>query len=272
MKAVCALCPRHCNIPEGSSGFCRARVNRDGNVCLKNYGLLSSMALDPIGKKPLARFFPGSLILSVGGCGCNLSCPFCQNSEISMSDGAGAYVSPGELIDRALALVPRGNIGIAYTYNEPLISYEYIRDCAALAHEHGLKNVLVTNGCFYTEPISDLLINIDAMNVDLKAFTQSFYDRLGGRLETVKRFIAENTKSRHVEVTTLIIPGENDSSGEMHDLSKWLCSVSPDIPLHVSRFFPRYKMADKASTPVGTVYALADAARAHLKYVYTGNC
>jgi len=275
MKIRCGFCPQSCELEEGQIGFCRARSARDGAVVCDNYGLLTSMALDPIEKKPLRRFYPGSTILSVGSFGCNLRCPFCQNYEISMCsrDRARAvFVSPEELVERAVALKPSRNIGIAYTYNEPLVGYEYVRDCSALAHEHGLKNVLVTNGYVNEEPLRALLPLIDAMNIDLKAFTEDFYRTLHGHLEPVKRTIAIAAKACHVEVTTLIVPGRNDSEDEMRSLSEWLSGISVDIPLHISRFFPRYRLADGAATPVDTIYALADIARKRLKYVYTGNC
>jgi pyruvate formate lyase activating enzyme len=233
------------------------------------------MALDPIEKKPLARFMPGSRILSVGSYGCNLRCPFCQNHSISMVSEDGTetvYMPPEKLVQKALELVSRGNIGIAYTYNEPFISFEYIMDCAKLAHLNNLKNVLVTNGYVCEGPLKELLQYTDAMNIDLKGFTESFYKKLHGDLETVKKNIAIASKSCHVEVTALIIPDENDSVEEMEALSLWLSEIDSEIPLHISRFFPRYKYGDKAATPVETIYRLAEAAGSNLKYVYTGNC
>ena len=271
---ICALCPHHCDIPEGRVGLCRARCNTGGTIVCGNYGRLTSLALDPIEKKPLARFYPGSLILSVGSYGCNLRCPFCQNSEISMADGSAqtVYVPPQQLVEKALELVPQGNIGLAFTYNEPLIGCEYVRDCASLSHTHGLKTVLVTNGMICEEPLLKLLPDIDAMNIDLKGFTQEFYGKLGGDLETVQRTIALAARHCHVEVTTLVIPGENDGEDEMDALSAWLSSIDPEIPLHISRFFPRYKMAGKSPTPVETVRRLCGVAQKHLRHVYTGNC
>lgn len=275
MKAICMICPRHCALEEGQTGFCRARGNRDGEIVCLNYGKLTSLALDPIEKKPLRRFFPGSMILSVGSFGCNLRCPFCQNSEISMageSDVSTVFMSPEMLVRKALDLVPSGNIGLAYTYNEPLVGYEYVRDCAELAHGRGLKNVVVSNGTICEEPLLALLPLIDAMNIDLKGFTQEFYDKLSGNLETVKRAISLSAKQAHVEVTTLVITGENDSEAEMDALSAWLAGVDPEIPLHISRFFPCYKMLDRPPTPVETVYRLVETAKKHLRFVYSGNC
>jgi pyruvate formate lyase activating enzyme len=275
MKVKCGICPQDCELEEGQIGFCRARSAKDGAVVCDNYGLITSMALDPIEKKPLRRFHPGSTILSVGSFGCNLRCPFCQNYEISMCSRGQAntvFVSPEKLVERALTLKTSRNIGIAYTYNEPLIGYEYVRDCAVMARDHGLKNVLVTNGYVNEEPLRALLPYIDAMNIDLKAFTEDFYLTLHGHIDPVKRTIAIASETCHVEVTALIVPGRNDSEDEMRALSEWLASVGEDIPLHISRFFPQYKMTDGDATSVKAVYALADIARKQLKHVYTGNC
>ncbi len=275
MKAVCDICPRHCCIPEGGTGACRARKNENGRIVCSNYGMISSIALDPIEKKPLKRFRPGSMILSAGSCGCNLYCPFCQNHEISMAscdDIPSEYFSPADLCDAAVSMKSRGNIGVAYTYNEPLVSYEYIMDCSEEIKKAGLANVVVTNGYICKEPLERLLPDIDAMNIDLKGFTQKFYDMVGGDLETVKNTIVSAAGSCHVEVTFLVIPEENDSTEEISRLSSWLASLDRSIPLHVSRFFPRYKMSGRTATPAEKIYELADIAKKHLKYVYTGNC
>lgn len=274
-RVKCGICPQDCMIEEGHKGFCNARGNHGGVVKDENYGQITSIALDPIEKKPLRRFNPGSRILSVGSYGCNLRCSFCQNHDISMADGRNSdtgYLSPEELADKAEDLVKYGNIGIAYTYNEPLIGYEYVRDCSRLAAERGLKNVIVTNGYINEEPLKDILPSIDAMNIDLKGFTESFYKKISGSLEPVKKAIELADKSCHVEVTTLIVPGENDSPEEMKALSSWLAGVDKNIPLHVTRFFPRYKMTDREATEVDKLYSLADIAREKLKYVYEGNC
>ena len=274
MKALCKLCFHHCALDEGQTGLCRARACQDGKIVSLNYGKLTSLALDPIEKKPLRRFHPGSLILSVGSFGCNLRCPFCQNYEISMAGDSGiptVEVSPEQLAAQAAELVPHGNIGVAYTYNEPLIGYEYVRDCAALVHEQGMVNVLVTNGTVEEEPWRALLPLVDAANIDLKGFTSAWYRRLGGDLEMVKRSIVLAAEQCHVEVTTLLILGENDSAEEIRELAQWLASISPEIPLHLSRFFPR-QMTDRPPTPVEQVYRLAEAAQEYLSHVYTGNC
>jgi pyruvate formate lyase activating enzyme len=270
----CDICFHHCELDEGRTGLCRARANRGGQIVPLNYGRLTSLALDPIEKKPLRRFHPGGLVLSLGSFGCNLRCPFCQNAEISMAGAefpARDY-SPEALVQLALALRPRGNLGLAYTYNEPLVGYEFVRDCAALVREAGMFNVLVTNGTIEEAPWRALLPLIDAVNIDLKGFTEAWYRRLGGDLETVKRSIALAAESCHLEVTTLVVPGCNDGEDELRALSGWLASLSPDIPLHISRFFPRHRMNDLPPTPVDTVYRLAAVARERLRYVYTGNC
>lgn len=275
MKTRCELCFHHCALDEGQTGLCRARACQDGKIVSLNYGKLTSLALDPIEKKPLRRFHPGSLILSVGSFGCNMRCPFCQNHEISMAGDSGiptVEVSPEQLAAQAAELVPHGSIGVAYTYNEPLTGYEYVRDCAALVHEQGMVNVLVTNGTVEEEPWRALLPLVDAANIDLKGFTPSWYRRLGGDLETVKRSIVLAAERCHVEVTTLLIPGENDSEEEIRELARWLASISPEIPLHLSRFFPQYQMVDRLPTPVEQVYRLSEAAQEYLSHVYTGNC
>ena len=183
-----------------------------------------------------------------------------------------AELLPEALAGRALELRNRGNIGVAYTYNEPLVGYEYVRDCAELVRERGMVNVLVTNGTIEEGPWRALLPLIDAVNIDLKGFTPEWYRKLGGDLETVKRSITMAAEQCHVEVTTLLVTGENDSVEEIRALSQWLAAIRPDIPLHLSRFFPRYRMMDRPPTPVERVYQLADTAREYLSFVYTGNC
>jgi pyruvate formate lyase activating enzyme len=267
----------HCLLQEGQLGLCGARKRQGDKTISINYGKITSMALDPIEKKPLRMFHPGSLVLSVGSFGCNLSCPFCQNHEISMQRGGctGAlYLSPEELAAKALAYHRHsGNIGLAFTYNEPLIGWEYVRDSARLVKNYGMQNILVTNGSATLETLGQILPYIDAMNIDLKGFQESYYQRLGGDLDTVKSFIVHAAPACHVELTTLIVPGENDSEAEMEAEAKWIASaIGRHIPLHVTRFFPRYQMNDRAATEVAKVNRLADIARRHLAYVWTGNC
>lgn len=277
--AKCNLCFRHCNISEGSYGFCEVRTCKGGKVIADNYGKLTSIALDPIEKKPLNRFYPGSTILSVGSYGCNLRCTFCQNYHISWGDEVASfkrkatYVPPAELARIAEEQTVSGNIGVAFTYNEPLISYEYVLDTAKLLKEKGLKTVLVTNGMADVEAVRELFDYIDAMNIDLKGFTDHYYeDVLLGNRKMVMDFIKEAVKYCHVELTTLVIPNENDSDEEIDELSSWIASLDKNIPLHISRFFPRFHMTDKEATPVDTIYHLKSIAEKHLTYVYTGNC
>lgn len=278
MSARCSLCPHNCLIEDGSIGLCRARRCIDGKVTCANYGLITSLALDPIEKKPLRRFYPGSVIMSIGSFGCNLRCPFCQNCEISMAgegDVRTARMEPEEVIEKAQELKKNGNIGIAYTYNEPLVGYEFVKDCAGLAREKGLKNVIVTNGFLNPEPFDALLPLIDAMNIDLKGFTPRFYEMVGAGkngLDTVKQNIAAAAEKCHVEVTTLVIPGENDSDDEIRSLASFLSGIDKELPLHVTRFFPCYRMNDRGPTPVATVKRLAEVASEELNHVYVGNC
>ena len=260
-EAVCPACFRHCRVREGGTGFCRARGNEGGRIVCVNYGKVTSLALDPIEKKPLARFYPGSRILSVGSFGCNMACPFCQNDAISFADeDTAAYrrLPPAELAAMARQLEPRGNIGVAYTYNEPMVGFEYVRDTARLVRALGMKNVVVTNGAFTEETLAEVLPWIDAFNIDLKGFTQAWYRELGGDLETVKRFIIRAAQRAHVELTTLIVPGKNDGEDEMRELSRWVASsLSRGVPLHITRFFPRRDYADKSPTDIALLRRLA---------------
>lgn len=274
--AICGLCPHHCRLQPGQTGFCRGRSNEGGRIICKNYGEITSLALDPIEKKPLARFHPGSFILSVGSFGCNLRCPFCQNHEIAQARAEEAghrHLEPEALVGLALDLAeePRGNLGLAFTYNEPLISYEYLLDTSRFAKAQGLSVVLVTNGTICREPLVQLLPYVDALNIDLKGFSQVYYDWLGGYFETVRQTITLAAQTAHVEVTTLIVPGKNDSPEAMEAEAAWLAGLSPELPLHISRYFPRYH-CDLPPTPVTGIAGLVKCARRHLRYVYAGNC
>ena len=279
--AVCGVCPRRCRLSPGALGSCGARRNLDGVVVPEGYGRLTSLALDPIEKKPLARFMPGTYVLSAGSYGCNLRCPFCQNWEISQAgekDARWREVSPEGLA--ALALDARRRdarvSGIAYTYNEPLVCWEYVRDCARLAHEAGLVNVLVSNGCVGPAVVDGLEGLLDAANIDLKGFSDELYDACGGApgslgavRATIERLSAD--PRCHLEVTTLVVPGMNDSDDEVGAMAEWLSGLG-DVTYHVTRFFPRWRMTDRPPTPVGVVRRLADVARRHLSHVYVGNC
>lgn len=271
----CMLCPNYCFISPGKKGSCGVRKNIEGILYSLNYGKISALSLDPIEKKPLYKFHPGSSILSAGSIGCNFKCPFCQNYSIARlepEEVEAFYVSSKELVDRAFDMKSKGNIGIAYTYNEPTVWYEYILETAKLAFDRGLVNVLVTNGYINPEPLEELLPYIHAMNIDLKGYTSEYYiDIIKGNLESVKSTIEISSKKCHVEITTLIVPELNDSPEVIEELSKWLSSLSPDIPLHLSRFFPRFEMTDKVPTPVKTLYDLKAISEKYLNYVYIGN-
>lgn len=267
---ACRLCPKECVITEGASGFCRVRRNVGGRLFTQNYAACSSYALDPIEKKPLYHFYPGSYIFSVGTWGCNFACRFCQNWQIAQDEPDTRELSPAKTVDMAASLDGR-NIGIAYTYSEPSVWYEFVLDTAKLAREHGLKNVLVTNGFINQKPLADLLPHIDAFNIDVKAFNEKFYREIcAGRLADVKRTVEQAAAASHVEVTCLVVPGLNDDLTELEALAAWLASLSKDIPLHFSRYFPNYRL-NAPPTPVATLEAALAAARRHLNYVYIGN-
>lgn len=275
MRTVCQVCMHHCSLEPGQRGICRARKNKGGEIVCENYGRVTSMSLDPIEKKPLNLFYPGSNILSVGSFGCNLRCLFCQNHEISMTgpeQSEDVFISPQFLAAKAVECQNMGNIGVAFTYNEPLVGWEYVRDTARLVREAGMKNVLVTNGSVSLAVLEELLPLIDAMNIDLKGFSEEYYRKLGGDLEMVKAFIVRAAAGCHVELTTLIVPGENDDEAEMEREAEWIASVRRDIPLHITRFFPRYHMQDKNATEVESIYRLVRVAERHLEHVFAGNC
>lgn len=269
----CLLCPHACIIHESKTGICGVRENDGKSIRLTTYGIISGYGLDPVEKKPLYHFCPGKMILSVGSYGCNLKCDFCQNYHISQNiqKEDGNRLSPGELVARA-ARAP-GNIGIAYTYNEPVIWYEYVTDCAALAASAGLKNVLVTNGYVSRKPLARLIEVTDAFNIDLKAFDNDFYRRFtGATLKPVLDAISDVAASgRHLEITTLVIPGLNDSDDSMKREAEWIAlNAGRNVPLHLSRYFPTYRR-NTPSTPSDTILRLKDIASQHLDYVYTGN-
>ncbi len=279
---ICDVCFRHCKIEENAIGFCGARTCRDGKIVADNYGKLTAIALDPIEKKPLKMFRPRAKVLSIGSYGCNLRCPFCQNSSISWSQEAfegkdkAEYYSPEEIVQSALQLRTHGNIGIAFTYNEPLIGYEFVRDTAKLSKLAGMENVLVTNGTATFKILNEIVPYIDAMNIDLKSFSESFYKGLlDGDFQMVRDFIEGAVQSCHVELTTLIIPDENDSENEMQDLSAWVASLEnryrKKIPLHITRFFPTFNLTNKDSTPVTTIMKLVETAKENLEFVFPGN-
>jgi len=269
----CLLCPHLCLIKQGRRGICGVRENRNGEVQLITAGVISGYALDPIEKKPLYHFYPGSSILAVGSYGCNLRCDYCQNYHISQNkDPGGSRLLEPEDLARMAASLP-GNIGIAYTYNEPLIWYEYVAACARMATLEGLMNVMVSNGYIMPEPLKEMTEFIDAFNIDLKSFSNDFYRNCTGAtlnpvLEAIKIIAASG---RHLEITTLILPGLNDSAEEMEMEAQWIAeNAGTGVPLHLSRYFPMYRRSDPA-TPPETIIKLKEVAEEYLDVVYTGN-
>jgi len=270
-RVQCDLCPQGCVVGENKTGLCMVRRVKDGTLRAEGYGLLSSMNVDPIEKKPLYHFRPGSSILSIGGWGCNLKCVFCQNWAISQEtfDGGKRY-SPEDVVSRGST---QGSIGIAYTYNEPLINYEFVRECAGLARSAGLKNVLVTNGFVNREPAAELLPLVDALNIDIKSMNNAFYKRYcRGSLAPVLDFSVQAAKTGcHVEITNLLIPSLNDNEDDILSLARWVSnSLGKDTPLHLSAYHPQYKLRIP-STPVELLERAYDICRRELFHVYLGN-
>ncbi|MDD3652744.1 MAG: AmmeMemoRadiSam system radical SAM enzyme [Desulfotomaculaceae bacterium] len=270
---ACRLCPKLCTIREGKSGFCRVRHNLEGTLFATNYGQVTAFGLDPIEKKPLYHFCPGSAILSVGTVGCNLRCGFCQNWSIAHGNPKTTDLTPVKLVELARLQIERGydNIGIAYTYSEPLIWYEFVLDTARMAQAAGLKNVLVTNGYVNETPLRELLPYIDAMNIDVKGFTDEYYhDSCKGRLEPVVRTVEIASQECHVELTNLLVTGLNDSPEEIGQLVDWIASLDATIPLHFSRYFPNFEV-EHLPTPLKTLRQALEIARKKLDFVYIGN-
>lgn len=275
---TCGVCPHACAIREGATGLCGSRGIQDGRVVSLNYGEATALALDPIEKKPFARFMPGSRILSYGSFGCNMACAFCQNADISQvrlcGQPATRFIAPADLVDQAKQLVSAGNVGVALTYNEPLIAPEYLMDVGRLVKEEQLVLALVTNGYATPDVFDGACTVTDAMNIDLKCFTEESYAKLGapGGLGCVKRNIeAAHDAGIHVEVTTLIVPGVSDSEEDFREEVAWLANLSPDIPLHLSRFFPTFKMSDASPTSIDLMHRFRTIAQEHLHHVYLGN-
>lgn len=271
-RVRCLLCPRRCLLGEGQRGFCGVRRVEQGELLAENYALCAALQRDPVEKKPLYHFYPGRSVLSLGTYGCNLHCSFCQNWSLARGrPGAGtAAITPAEV----LAMMRRQGeavAGVAYTYNEPSVWYEFVLETARLLNEEGYRNILVTNGYISREALQELLPYIDALNIDLKAFSDSFYKKycratLSPVLETVEQAAAV----AHVEVTCLLIPTLNDSPAELAQLSEWLAGIDPDLPLHFSRYFPSYRMT-LPPTPLETALLARQIARERLNYVYLGN-
>lgn len=279
--AVCTICPHRCARNEGEIGLCGVRVAREGRMVLGTYGATSALSVDPIEKKPFARFHRGTKILSWGGLGCNMTCPFCQNDTISCAHldpktleptFPTMHFSPEQLVEAALDARDSGNIGLAFTYNEPIISYEYVRECAALARREGLVTAAVTNGYATEDTWAGLCDVLDAVNIDLKAFDEDSYRRMGGGLAPVEASIATAVeRGLHVEVTTLVVPGISDDVEMFGEMVDWLARLDKAIPLHLSRFFPRHEMRDASPTDIGLLQHMQDVASKKLDHVYVGN-
>ena len=264
----CRLCPHQCKIRPGQDGICRNKHNQDQVLYAKHYGEVTALAMDPMEKKPLYHFYPGRMIFSVGTQGCNLACSFCQNWHLWDGDVRADEMSPADIVAAARR---EGSMAIAYTYNEPFMSFEYVMAIARLARAEGLKNVMVTNGYYNPEPLEELLPLIDAFNIDLKSIRDDFYRKLcRGRVEPVKRTIERASRRAMVELTNLIVTGENDRDQDFHDLVDWVAGVSVDIPLHFSAYRPMYKM-NNPPTGQDRLLSAYRIARAKLRYVYLGN-
>ena len=269
----CQLCPHFCKISRDIKGICGVRKNTGEQIELLTYGVISGYSLDPVEKKPLYHFFPGMNILSIGSYGCNMRCDFCQNWQISQEkqDTYSPNIGPEKILSDSVSA--GNNIGLAFTYNEPIIWFEFMRDMAVRMKEKGFYTVMVSNGYVNPDPLDEIIGFIDAFNIDLKAFDKDFYKKMtGADLEPVKASIRQISKSgRHLELTTLVIPGRNDNQNEMEEEAKWIAGETGDeTPLHLSRYFPMYKRNDPA-TPGKTLEKLFDIASKHLKYVYIGN-
>lgn len=268
----CLLCPQRCRLRDGEVGLCGVRQATGGRLYTLNYARVASIALDPVEKKPLYHFHPGSRILSIGSVGCNLSCGFCQNYELSTGGAGTEYVSPDRVVAIAQeAAYDEKSIGLAYTYSEPLVWFEYVMDVATRAKSVGLQNVLVTNGEIRPDPLDELLTVIDAMNIDVKAFSDRFYSKVcSGPFKSVLETVERSVGRCHIEITNLLIPTLNDSDEQICALVHWLAQLDEAIPLHLSRYFPHHRM-DLPPTPLETMRRAYDIASESLKYVYLGN-
>ncbi len=266
---ICYLCPKHCVIPPNGVGFCKVRKNMRGMLYSLNYGQITSINMDPIEKKPLYHYAPGSKILSVGSWGCNLSCSFCQNYTTAHEKPKYVQrVDPDQLVEIAFS---EESEGIAFTYNEPIVSFEFLLDTSRAASKEGLFNVMVTNGFIDEEPFKLLTQSIKAMNIDLKFWNRDYYEEIGGERNAVLKTIQKAHESDlHVELTTLLIPGKSDGIDDITEEVKWISELSDEIPLHLSRYFPAYK-SDIPPTDEDVMIKLYDKAKEYLKYVYLGN-
>jgi len=270
-EVQCIACNHRCIIDKDKRGICGVRENREGKLYLLVYGLIISENVDPIEKKPLYHFLPNTKTYSIGTVGCNFKCYFCQNYRISqLREIVGQDITPEEIVERA---IKTGCKSISYTYNEPTISAEFVKQTAILARQKGLKNILVTNGYMTKECLEFLGKDIDAMNIDLKSFDEKFYNkickaRLKPVLETIK---LAHEKGIHIEITTLVVPGENNSVNQFEKIARFISNIDKNIPWHISRFFPMYKMKDKQPTSLDVLKKAEAIGKKYLKYVYIGN-
>lgn len=265
----CQLCPHRCLIQPGHKGLCRTRVNQGGQLITHSYGRVASYGKDPIEKKPLYHYHPGTKIFSVGSFGCNFTCDFCQNFAISQGSPKMIDTTAQNLVD--IACNEKENLGIAYTYNEPTIWYEFMWDIAQGIRANGKKNVVVTNGYMNPEPLEALLPLIDAINIDLKSMNPDFYlKHCGGRLDPVLEYIRLSAPHCHIEITTLLIEGLNTSDDEVRRIAEFIAAINPKIPLHLSRYFPAYNL-QLPPTDVALMERLQGIAKEALEYVYLGN-
>jgi len=272
-KLECTLCPHYCKLAAGKSGICGVRKNTGEKIELLTYGVISGYSLDPVEKKPLYHFFPGHNVLSIGSYGCNMKCDFCQNFNISQKIPESLFPEATPLKIVKAAIAAENNIGVAFTYNEPIIWFEFMRDTSLLAKSKGLYTVMVSNGYVNSEPLSEIIQFIDAFNIDLKAFNNNFYRKLtGSDIEPVKNSLKQIAREgKHLEVTTLIIPGQNDKESEMQLQSEWIAGeLGKNVPLHLSKYFPMHKRDDPA-TSQETLSSLFEIASKNLNHVYMGN-
>ncbi|OPJ58050.1 pyruvate formate-lyase 1-activating enzyme [Clostridium oryzae] len=270
-KVHCLLCPHNCVIEDGHFGKCNVRTNENGKLYTVNYGEVTSVAVDPIEKKPLCYFKPSTEIFSVGSFGCNFTCTFCQNYSISQFHAKSQFVTKEDLVKEAVAIPD--NIGIAFTYNEPSIWYEYVYDCAKLLKETDPSKVvvLVSNGYIREEPLKELLPYVDAMNIDLKSFNNEYYKNIcGGTINPVLKNIETAAKACHVEIATLLVSGENDNLEEVENIASFIRAIDKNIPLHLSRYFPRYKL-ENPPTDIVFIKKAEETAKKYLTRVKLGN-
>ena len=268
-RVHCELCPHQCIIPNEAYGKCQVRFNNKGTLVAEAYGFITSASFDPIEKKPLYHFMPGGSVFSIGSKGCNFKCDFCQNAHISLGNPTGDITNTEKLLE--VMASREDNIGIAFTYNEPMVGFEFMLDMAKEAKAKGYKTVCISNGYIMPDPLSDLLDYIDAFNIDLKAFNDRFYHQIcraerAPVMESIKRI----AKLAHLEVTLLLIEGENDSPEELEAMFAWLKDISPNIPLHITRYFPHHELK-KPATDLSALMKAEAIAKKYMNYVYIGN-